>query len=182
MNPRPKQLPPGSLRACPGFWFSLGGSSRRDPLLPAAVSVPHRRRGAPDAAIRSISRRSPVRRTDRGQRPRSKSRDSRLYCLRSEGESVGLVGVCKRLRCNARGSRLAIPKLNCPVETGRPHEAELVATLILPSRALRHSCCESRSRHGRQVAWLSDLRRGGCCGAFGLKMNVDGPLARAGGV
>ena len=54
LNPRPKQSPTGSLRACPGFWFSLCGSSRRDPLLPAAVGVPHRGRGALDAAIRSV--------------------------------------------------------------------------------------------------------------------------------
>jgi len=63
LNPRPKQRPPGSLRACPGFWFSPGGSSRRDPLQPAAVGVPPRSRGAPEAAIRSMWRRSPVRRT-----------------------------------------------------------------------------------------------------------------------
>src|SRR6266852_5329528 len=54
LNPRPKQCPPGYLRACPGFWFSLGGSSRRDPLSPAAVSVPPQGRSAPEAAIRSF--------------------------------------------------------------------------------------------------------------------------------
>ena len=27
LHPRPKQSPPGCLRACPGIWFSLGGSS-----------------------------------------------------------------------------------------------------------------------------------------------------------
>src|SRR4029077_19639192 len=32
---------------------------------------------------------------DRGRHPVSKYRDSRLYCLRSEGESGVLVGVCK---------------------------------------------------------------------------------------
>src|SRR5690348_14124702 len=47
LNPRPKQLPPGLLRACPGFWFSPGGSSRQDPLPPAAVTVPPQGRGAP---------------------------------------------------------------------------------------------------------------------------------------
>jgi len=52
LNPRPKQCPPGSLRACSGFWFSLGGSSRRDPLSPAAVGVPPQGRSAPEAAIR----------------------------------------------------------------------------------------------------------------------------------
>src|SRR5438128_10177457 len=61
-------------------------------------------------------------------------RGLRPYCLRSEGESGVLVGVCETLRCNARGSRLAIPKLNCPVETGRPHEAEPGAVQILPGR------------------------------------------------
>ena len=54
LNPRPKQLPPGLLRACPRFWFSLGGSSRRDPLLPAAVTVLPQGRGAPVVAIRSM--------------------------------------------------------------------------------------------------------------------------------
>ena len=54
LNPRPKQLPPGSLRACSGNLISLGGSSRRDPLLPAAVTVPPRGRGAPGVAIRSM--------------------------------------------------------------------------------------------------------------------------------
>src|SRR2546425_12082808 len=54
LNPRPKQLPPGSLRACPRFWFSRGGSSRRDPLLPAAVTVLPQGRGAPAVAIRSM--------------------------------------------------------------------------------------------------------------------------------
>ena len=45
-----------------------------------------------------------------------------------------LLAFVKTLRCNARGSRLAIPKLNCPVETGRPHEAEPGCGLILPAR------------------------------------------------
>jgi len=43
------------------------------------------------------------------------------------------------LRCIARGSRLAIPKLNYPVETGRPHEAELVALEILPGGCPPHT-------------------------------------------
>src|SRR5947207_14123874 len=54
LNPRPKQLPPRLLRACTGFWFSLGGSSRRDPLLPATVTVLPQGRGAPAVAIRSM--------------------------------------------------------------------------------------------------------------------------------
>src|SRR5919108_4941886 len=40
LNPRPKQRPPGFLRACPGFWFSPGGSSRRDPRQPARGDCP----------------------------------------------------------------------------------------------------------------------------------------------
>ena len=43
-----------------------------------------------------------------------------------------LLAFVKRLRCNARGSRLAIPKTNYPVETGRPHEAEFGCGQILP--------------------------------------------------
>src|SRR5437870_6783546 len=66
-------------------------------------------------------------------------RGLRPYCLRSEGESGVLVGVCETLRCNARGSRLAVPKLNCPVETGRPHEAEPGCVQILPSRPPDHA-------------------------------------------
>ena len=54
MNPRPKQLPPGLLRACPGFWFSPGGSSRRDPLPPVTVTVLPQGRDAPKVAIRSM--------------------------------------------------------------------------------------------------------------------------------
>ena len=53
-----------------------------------------------------------------------------------------LLAFVKRLRSNACGSRLAIPKLNCPVETGRPHEAELVALEILPAGPKPHT-----SRH-----------------------------------
>jgi len=34
--------------------ISLGGSSRRDPLLPAAVGVPLQGRSSPEAAIRSF--------------------------------------------------------------------------------------------------------------------------------
>jgi len=45
---------------------------------------------------------------------------------------VFLLAFVKRLRCNARGSRLAIPKTNYPVETGRPHEAEFGCGQILP--------------------------------------------------
>jgi len=40
LNPRPKQSPTGSLRACPGFWFSLGGSSWRDPLFASRGGCP----------------------------------------------------------------------------------------------------------------------------------------------
>src|SRR5213594_1410722 len=54
LNPRPKQLPPGLLRACPGFWFSPGGSSRRDPLPPVTATVLPQGRDAPKVAIRSM--------------------------------------------------------------------------------------------------------------------------------
>ncbi len=81
----------------------------------------------PRAGDPAISRRSPVRRTYRRRRPRSRPRGSCLYCLRSEGESVALVGVCERCAVSHAALGSQSRSSTAPSRPDAPTKPNLVA-------------------------------------------------------
>src|SRR6202011_5405050 len=73
-----------------------------------------------------------VRRIDRGQHPGSKPRGLRLYCLRSEGESGVLVGVCKRCAVTLAALGSQSRSSTAPSRPDAPTKLNLVAPGFYP--------------------------------------------------